>query len=119
MKDGSSLHKLIYDCLYLQSRSKWDCQFVTSLVSDMSGLFDSTYYDLMPVNEDFVLNTWDVSNVTNMSEMFGTALFRTGDDIDLSNWDVSNVTNMSEMFSISQKKYSLLEVLMVILVVGM
>ena len=99
VKDGSSLNKLIYDCLFYNQDQ--NCQFVTSLVTDMSGLFVSTYYDLMPVNEDFVLNTWDVSNVTNMSEMFGMAVFRTGDDIDLSNWDVSNVTNMSGMFSIS------------------
>ena len=98
VKDGSSLNKLIYDCLY--DYDNQNCKFVTSLVTDMSGLFVSTY-GLMPVNEDFVLNTWDVSNVTNMSEMFGMAVFRTGDDIDLSNWDVSNVTNMSGMFSIS------------------
>ena len=98
VKDGSSLNKLIYDCLY--DYDNQNCKFVTSLVTDMSGLFVSTN-DLMPVNEDFVLNTWDVSNVTNMSGMFGMAVFRTDDDIDLSNWDVSNVTNMSGMFSIS------------------
>ena len=98
VKDGSSLNKLIIDCLY--DYDGQNCKFVTSLVTDMSGLFVSTY-GLMPVNEDFVLNTWDVSNVTNMSGMFGMAVFRTDDDIDLSNWDVSNVTNMSGMFSIS------------------
>ena len=99
VKDGSSLHKLIYDCLY--DYDGQNCKFVTSLVTDMSDLFDNDANDLMLVNESFVLNTWDVSNVTNMSGMFGTALFRQDDDIDLSNWDVSNVTNMSEMFSIS------------------
>ena len=98
VKDGSSLNKLIIDCLY--DYDGQNCKFVTSLVTDMSGLFVSTY-GLMPVNEDFVLNTWDVSNVTNMSGMFAMAVFRTDDDIDLSNWDVSNVTNMSGMFSIS------------------
>ena len=102
VKDGSSLNKLIYDCLYDNDGQK-NCKFVTSLVTDMSGLFVSTN-DLMPVNEDFVLNTWDVSNVTNMSGMFAMAVFRTDDDIDLSNWDVSNVTNMEGMFYVANHR---------------
>ena len=101
VKDGSSLNKLIYDCLY--DYDNQNCKFVTSLVTDMSGLFVSTN-DLMPVNEDFVLNTWDVSNVTNMSGMFAMAVFRTDDDIDLSNWDVSNVTNMEGMFYVANHR---------------
>ena len=41
------------------------------------------------------LNNWDVSKVTNMSEMFyGCSSFNQP----LNNWDVSKVTNMSEMF---------------------
>ena len=44
------------------------------------------------------LSGWDVSNVTNMSQMFQycTSLQSVGD---LSNWDVSNVTTMGNMFS--------------------
>ena len=100
VKDGSSLHKLIFDCLYQYDGQI--CKFVTSLVTDMSNLFTSTNANaLMPVNDSFVLNTWDVSNVTNMSGMFGMAIFRQDDDIDLSNWDVSNVIDMNGMFSIS------------------
>ena len=37
---------------------------------------------------------WDVSGVTNMSEVF----FQTNFNSDISNWDVSNVTNMYSMF---------------------
>ncbi|MCP3926440.1 MAG: BspA family leucine-rich repeat surface protein [Desulfobacterales bacterium] len=43
------------------------------------------------------LNSWDVSNVTNMSGMFSSSSFNQ----DISGWDVSNVTDMSEMFSYS------------------
>ena len=42
------------------------------------------------------VGNWDVSNVTNMSQMFA-ACFLFNDPVD--NWDVSNVTNMAEMFS--------------------
>jgi len=41
------------------------------------------------------LSDWDVSNVTNMGYMFqGASSF----NADLSDWDVSNVTDMSDMF---------------------
>ena len=40
------------------------------------------------------ISKWDVSNVTNMSDMFSASQF----DGDISEWDVSNVTNMSGMF---------------------
>ena len=43
-------------------------------------------------NQD--ISSWDVSNVTNMSGMFGNSSFNQ----DISSWDVSNVTNMSSMF---------------------
>ena len=41
------------------------------------------------------ISDWDVSNVTNMEEMFNSAYSFNGD---LSSWDVSNVTNMRYMF---------------------
>ncbi len=41
------------------------------------------------------INNWDVSNVTNMLDMF---FFATNFNQDISKWDVSNVTNMSFMF---------------------
>lgn len=42
------------------------------------------------------ISKWDVSNVTNMSFMFNGA---TSFNQDISSWDVSNVTNMSTMFA--------------------
>ena len=49
------------------------------------------------------ISDWDVSNVTNMSFLFGTQTSPPPADYtnlneDLSDWDVSNVTNMSGMF---------------------
>ena len=41
------------------------------------------------------ISNWDVSNVTNMGEMFRDA--KTFNQ-DISNWDVSNVINMRWMF---------------------
>ena len=59
-----------------------------SKVTDMSNLFD--YLDF---NGD--ISQWDVSNVTNMYEMFfGCENFNQ----DISQWNVSNVTNMNSMF---------------------
>ena len=44
------------------------------------------------------ISKWDVSNVTAMYYMF----FKSKFNGDISNWDVSNVTNMSYMFSHSK-----------------
>ena len=41
------------------------------------------------------ISTWDVSQVTDMSQLFED---KTTFNDDISNWDVSNVTNMSNMF---------------------
>ena len=62
----------------------------TSHITDMSGLFGCSK------RTDFSgIEKWDVSNVTNMSQMFfGASQFNSN----LSQWDVSNVTNMSQMF---------------------
>ena len=62
-------------------------------VTHMSYLFDVSYSNVENVyNGD--ISKWDVSNVKNMSRMFGNTIFNG----DISQWNVSNVENMSEMF---------------------
>ena len=60
-----------------------------SKITDMSGLFS-----LMDFNGD--ISGWNVSNVTNMSCMFGACI---NFNQDISRWDVSNVKYMRLMFS--------------------
>ena len=44
------------------------------------------------------INTWDVSAITDMSNLFQD---KTTFNSDISNWDVSNVTNMTNMFQLA------------------
>ena len=44
--------------------------------------------------QDCNISKWDVSNVTNMLNMFKGSIFSG----DISKWDVSNVKDMSYMF---------------------
>jgi surface protein len=62
---------------------------------DVSNITDMSqlFQNKMNFNED--ISSWDVSNVNNMYAMFDNAsLFNQ----DIGSWDVSNVTNMSAMF---------------------
>jgi surface protein len=61
---------------------------VTSLVTDMSDLFNNN----STFNQD--ISSWDVSNVTNMGYMFSSSSFNQ----DIGSWDVSSVTDMEGMF---------------------
>ncbi|CAM3441453.1 BspA family leucine-rich repeat surface protein [Helicobacter labetoulli] len=64
----------------------------TSLITDMSKLFLYSGYK----NRDFKgIETWDVSNVTDMSFMFDCAEHF---NADISKWDVSKVKDMESMF---------------------
>ena len=74
----------------------------TSCIKDMSNL---SYYMPKEFHQD--LSNWDVSNVTNMANMFangkdqgpdmrGIVILSVGN---LSHWDVSKVTNMQGMFA--------------------
>ena len=66
-----------------------DHQYVcTSFITDMSQLFRDS-------SVRHSLESWDTSNVTNMSEMFQNS---TDSFHGLSNWDVSKVSDMSNMF---------------------
>jgi len=60
----------------------------TTRVTDMHFMF----FDNEVFNQP--IDNWDVSNVTDMSNMFETAIFNQP----IGNWDVSSVTNMSNMF---------------------
>lgn len=64
----------------------------TSLVTDMSSLFDGEYQFNQPIGY------WDVGNVTNMRRMFRSSSFNQP----IGNWDVSNVSSMDEMFKDSK-----------------
>ena len=68
----------------------------TSKITNMESLFF-----LSEFNGD--ISKWDVSNVTNMSNMFnGTHSSANKFNGDISKWDVSNVTDMNGMFNKSQ-----------------
>ncbi|MEP0262670.1 BspA family leucine-rich repeat surface protein [Dokdonia sp.] len=61
-------------------------------VTSAKSMFQSAT-SLTGLNTDF--NSWDVSNITNMSYMFSESSFNQ----DISNWNVSNVTDMTFMFA--------------------
>lgn len=67
---------------------------ILSGLNNLSGLF-SNCFSLTTINN---INNWDVSNITNMSEMFTKTQFNQP----LSGWNVSNVVDMSGMFLLSQ-----------------
>ncbi|MDC0389282.1 BspA family leucine-rich repeat surface protein [Flavobacteriaceae bacterium] len=95
---------------------------VTTLITDMSDLFGNAptsnseerfYENFNQFNPD--ISSWDVSNVTHMTEMFKRKAFSVTEDQDkvggsgieyaegrfnqdISKWNVSNVKNMSGMF---------------------
>jgi surface protein len=66
-------------------------------VSNMSDMFrvETEKYTSHLIELD--VSNWDVSSVTDMSNMFSGASSLT--NLDVTNWDVSSVTNMSGMFA--------------------
>jgi surface protein len=68
-------------------------RIVTTLMTDMSWLF----YNLS-FNQD--INSWDTSNVTNMSYMFYLAQ---NFNLPINSWNTSNVTRMNNMFQNAYK----------------
>ena len=67
-------------------------------VSDHNELKELIEYFTEQFGDKCNLNWIDVSNVTNMDDMFNESQFNG----DISQWDVSNVTNMSGMFMYSK-----------------
>ena len=72
----------------------YDLNFIdTSKITDMSWLFEN-------VKHNFDISSWDVSNVTDMANMF---YYCVNFNCDLSGWDVSNATTMKYMFACCEK----------------
>jgi surface protein len=63
---------------------------------DVSSVTDMSQVFMSCSNFNQNIGGWDVSNVTDMSQMFSGA---TSFNQDIGSWDVSNVTNMGNMFS--------------------
>jgi len=87
---------------------------VTTLITDMSYLFSNAPATADP-SSPFLpgqiafepdISSWDVSNVTNMSHMFGTKeiviYIRVNFNKDISKWDLSSVNDVSYMFNNSR-----------------
>jgi surface protein len=70
----------------------WDL----SNASDINGLFGTNGSYGTNLNRIVGLDTWDTSNITNMSYMFQGCVGLT--ELDLSSFDTSNVTTMQAMF---------------------
>ena len=68
----------------------------TSMITDMSHLFDVDYEEMakLSLNGYFDISDWNVSNVKTMRSMFYNSKFNG----DISDWDVSNVEIMYFMF---------------------
>jgi surface protein len=73
----------------------WD-RVVTTLVTDMSGLFDGLVSQNQAFNQN--LSSWDTSNVTDMSGMFKANNSLSSANQNFNSWDTSKVTDMSYMF---------------------
>jgi surface protein len=79
-----------YGCSNLTVVTATDLPILTNVTST-----SFMFYGCVSLVYNSTLNNWDVSNVTDMSGMFGFTLFNQP----LSSWDVSNVTNMNGMFA--------------------
>lgn len=108
--------------------SGWDVSSVTQVEfiitdnSQFNNIFTlgnwsslTSTYQMFHVNQTAAFNQpigyWDMSNVTDMSQMFDKAYSTLGSrspfDQDIGAWDVSNVTNMSGMFATLRNESSI------------
>ncbi len=70
-----------------------------SAITDMTSVFSNVDLPSDSIKEIDISN-WNVSNVTNMEQMFCNSNFNR----DISNWDVNNVTRNDWMFQYSNIK---------------
>ena len=71
-------------------------QYVFNTKAKLQTAVDLYYQDKNnAISQYGEINTWDVSNVSDMSYLFDD---KYGFNGDISNWDTSNVTNMKKMF---------------------
>ena len=110
-------HMFIYSNVFNQDVGAWN----TAKVLNMNGLFQNApqfanggspsmsgwttsgvtnmAYMLAGTNFNQPIGAWDVSNVTDMNNMFrASSQFNNGGNPNISNWDVSKVVNFSYMF---------------------
>ena len=72
--------------------------YLFSSRTELDIAIDAWIYDEMTATEEYGdINTWDVSQVTDFSNLF----YREDFNSDISAWDVSNGTNFSAMFGAS------------------
>ena len=93
--DDSNIHSLVNKYLENKSLLPNDLKDIPIWEWDVSLVTDMS--NLFEGRTDFnePLNNWNVSNVTNMESMFMECeIF----DQPLNDWNVSNVTNMTSMF---------------------
>ena len=84
----SSFEYAFYDCSNLQGNA--------TDTPDLSGLtiLESMFENAITFTGFQNMNDWDVSNITNMSNMFDASAFNQP----IGDWDVSSVTDISSMF---------------------
>ncbi|SFZ74804.1 surface protein [Lactococcus chungangensis CAU 28 = DSM 22330] len=122
--DGSSILDLHTD------GTSWDVSKVTNMSNMFDGAtrlvdIDTTDWDTVALTSTYKMfagtqslntvtgiNTWDVSNVTSMQEMFARGgpygnLNSGVKSLDISTWNVSKVTNMTSMFAYADKLLTL------------
>ena len=89
-KDIDELNEMISEEIYKNGKNCSLNHIDTSKITNMNNLFYRSKIAMFNGN----ISEWDVSNVTDMHEMFWKSEFNG----DLSKWDVSNVENMCGMF---------------------